>query len=110
MAAAKTFVGCAEGLRDLANHLDVLCTDRCPTGAGAERPGGGVVIVAERHGDTGSGEGGDSQKLSALDIGSPQVSRGDDRIGIIRERAIWVMQPDLHQRDDPPRTAAKCLL
>lgn len=64
-------------------------------GAGAEHAGGGLVVVAEGHGDAGGGEGCDGQEAAAFDIGAAQVGDGEDRIGLHRLLGVTGMQTDL---------------
>lgn len=70
MAAAEAFVGGAKCSGDLAYDVDVLDTDQDSAGTGAERAGGRLVIVGERHRHAGGGEGGDRQEAPAVDIGA----------------------------------------
>ncbi len=80
MPAAEAFVGRAEGRRDLAYDVHVLCPDHGRAGAGAEHAGGDLVIVSEGHGDAGGGEGGHREEAAAFDVGAAEVGYSQDRI------------------------------
>lgn len=53
MAAAESFIGRAEGRGDVADDVHILGADHGGGGAGAEHAGGGLVVIGQRHGDTG---------------------------------------------------------
>lgn len=89
MAAAEAFVGRAEGRGDLAYDIHVLCPDRGRAGASSEHAGGGLVVVGERHGDAGRGEGGHREEAAAFDIGTAQVGGGQDWISLVRPVGVW---------------------
>ncbi|GFN07081.1 hypothetical protein GCM10010298_25930 [Streptomyces microflavus] len=82
MPAAEPFVGGAEGCRDLSYDVDVVAADEGAGGAGAEHPRGGFVVVQERHGDAGRGEGGDGEETAAFDVRAAEVGDRGDGVGV----------------------------
>lgn len=90
MSAAEALVGGAEGRGDLAYDVHVLSADQGRARAGAEHAGGGLVVVAERHGDAGGGEGRDGEEAAPFDVGAAQVGDGEDG----SDSACWSASPE----------------
>lgn len=104
MSAAEALVGGAEGRGDLPHDVDVVIADDGAADAGTEHASGGLVVVQERHGNAGCGEGGNREEAPAFDIGAAEVGDGGDRIDVDRPLGVRWSKTDVDMGDHAAQT------